>query len=147
MPTLIWSCSELLSAPLYMYHFPLVQVRIQDFHLGGGGGGGAQKIMCQHAHYERGTKLTFGRGPGPIYKGPGSSRVVLMLSHAFWALFLSILIKIGGKSTHSWSIFFFFFFLGGGMRLLDPPLLVWVMYLPCAHRSEVRLLHYSGTSL
>ena len=38
------------------------QGRIQDFHLGGGG---AQKIMCLHAHYERKTKLTFGRGPGP----------------------------------------------------------------------------------
>ena len=41
------------------------QGRIQDFHLGGGGGGGAQQVMCQHAHYERGTELTFGRGPGP----------------------------------------------------------------------------------
>ena len=30
------------------------------FHLGG-----AQKIMCPHAHYERRTELTFGRGPGP----------------------------------------------------------------------------------
>ena len=30
-----------------------------------GGGGGAQKIMCPHTHYERGTELTFGRGPGP----------------------------------------------------------------------------------
>ena len=29
------------------------------------GGGGAQKIMCPHAHYERKTELTFGRGPGP----------------------------------------------------------------------------------
>ena len=28
--------------------------------------------MCPHAHYEHGTELTFGRGPGP-----GSSRVVL----------------------------------------------------------------------
>ena len=35
------------------------------FSLGGGGGGGAQKVMCQHAHYERGTELTFGRGQGP----------------------------------------------------------------------------------
>ena len=33
------------------------------FSYGGGGGGGA-KIMCPHAHYERGTELTFGRGPG-----------------------------------------------------------------------------------
>ena len=31
----------------------------------GGGGGGAQKMMCPHAHYERKTELTFGRGPGP----------------------------------------------------------------------------------
>ena len=30
-----------------------------------GGGGGRQKILCPHAHYERGTELTFGRGPGP----------------------------------------------------------------------------------
>ena len=28
------------------------------------GGGGAQKIMCLHAYYERGTELTFGKGPG-----------------------------------------------------------------------------------
>ena len=40
---------------------------------------GAQKIMCPHAHYERKTEHTFGRGP---LKGPGSSRVVLMLSRA-----------------------------------------------------------------
>ena len=56
---------------------------------GGGGGGGAQKILWAQAHYERGTKLTFGMGP---LKGPGSSRVVLMLSRAIWALFLSVLI-------------------------------------------------------
>ena len=31
------------------------------------GGGGAQKIMYPHAHYERRTELTFGRGPGPAY--------------------------------------------------------------------------------
>ena len=35
--------------------------------------------MCPHASYEHGTELTFGMGPGPL-KGPGSSRVVLMLS-------------------------------------------------------------------
>ena len=28
------------------------------------GGGGAQKVMCQHAHCERGAELIFGRGPG-----------------------------------------------------------------------------------
>ena len=31
----------------------------------GGFAGADQKIMYPHAHYERGTKLTFGRGPGP----------------------------------------------------------------------------------
>ena len=31
---------------------------------GGGGGGGAQKVLFQHANYERETELTFGRGPG-----------------------------------------------------------------------------------
>ena len=29
------------------------------------GGGGAQEIMCPHPHYERGTELTFDRGPDP----------------------------------------------------------------------------------
>ena len=43
-------------------HIHMAQGRIQDFHLGGGG---AQKVVCQHAHYERRTELTFGRGPGP----------------------------------------------------------------------------------
>ena len=46
----------------------ITQGRIKDFYLGGGGGG-AQKIMCPHAHYEHGTELTFGRGPGPAW-GP-----------------------------------------------------------------------------
>ena len=42
-------------------------------------GGGGAKDYVPHAHYERGTELTFGRGR---LKGPGSSRVVLMLSRA-----------------------------------------------------------------
>ena len=56
--------------------------RIQDFHLGG-----AQKCLCQHAHDERRTELTFThsltyfRVHGPL-KGPGSSGVVLMVSRA-----------------------------------------------------------------
>ena len=41
-----------------------IQGRIQDFNLGG-----AQTIMCPHAHYERWTELTFGKGPVPAY-GP-----------------------------------------------------------------------------
>ena len=44
------------------------------------GGRGTQKVMCQHAHYERETELTFGRGPR--LKVPGSYWVVLMLSRA-----------------------------------------------------------------
>ena len=52
------------------------QGRIQDFHWGGGA-----KIMCPHAHYERGTKLAFGRVQGPL-NSPGSSRVAFMLSRA-----------------------------------------------------------------
>ena len=68
------------------------QGRIQEFHVGG-----VQKIMCPHAHYERKTELTFDRGPG-------SSRAVLVLSRAIWALFLSILIKNWIKK-HSWSNF------------------------------------------
>ena len=51
------------------------------------------------------------RGQGP-HKGPRSSRVVLMLSHAIWALFLSILIKIGYKKVDP---------ILGGARLLRPP--------------------------
>ena len=31
------------------------------FHLGGG----RKRLCANHAHYERGTELTFGRGPGP----------------------------------------------------------------------------------
>ena len=49
-------------------------------------------------------------------QGPGSSRLVFMLSHAIWALFLSILIKKLGKKQNEVDpifFFFFFFFLGG----------------------------------
>ena len=38
--------------------FVIGQGRVQEFHLGG-----VQKVVCEHAHYERGTELTFGRGP------------------------------------------------------------------------------------
>ena len=31
----------------------------------GGGGGGRKRLCAEHAHYERGTELHFGRGPGP----------------------------------------------------------------------------------
>ena len=74
------------------------QGRIQDFHLGGGGGAKgyvpARTLRARHkTQFRQGS-----RGPGPL-KGPGSSRVVLMLSRVIWALFLSILKrkKIGLK--------------------------------------------------
>ena len=102
-----------------------MQGRIQDFHLGEGGGALA-KIMCPHAHYERGTELTFGRGQA----GPGSSRNVLMLSRAIWALFLIILIKkLDFKNR--WSNFRGGGGGGGGRACctppppLDPPLLMY----------------------
>ena len=37
--------------------------------------------MCQHAHYERGTELTVGRGPGPEIRAL-EARVVSMLARA-----------------------------------------------------------------
>ena len=43
-------------------HTLCVQGRIQDFHLGGGGG--AKNHVPARTVYERGTELTFGRGPG-----------------------------------------------------------------------------------
>ena len=42
---------------------------------------GAQKIMCPHAHYERGPNSLSAGVQGPC-KGPGRSRVDLMLSRA-----------------------------------------------------------------
>ena len=58
------------------------------------GGGGVQKIMCPHAHYERGTKLTSAGVQARLRALKALYRVVLMLSRrAIWALFLSILIK------------------------------------------------------
>ena len=64
-----------------------IQGRIQDFHLRGGA-----KDYVPARTLRAQNRLTFGRGPG-------SSRVVLILFHAIWALFLSILIKIWIKKT------------------------------------------------
>ena len=74
----------------------IAQGRIQDFHLGGGG-----KRLCAH------------------------SRVVIMLSHAIWALFKSILIKKNWIKKCSWSNFF----LGGGgghAPVVRPPPPLWI---------------------
>ena len=55
----------------------------------GGGGGGAS---AEPNSLSAGIQELLWRS-GVQVKGPGSSRVVLMLSRAIWALFLSILIK------------------------------------------------------
>ena len=67
-----------------------IQGRIQDFHLGGGGG---RKRFCARTHITSAEPNSLSAGvQGPL-KGPGSSWVVLMLSRAIWAFFLSILMK------------------------------------------------------
>ena len=107
------------------------QGRIQDFHLGG-----RKRLLCARTHITSAKPNSLSAGvQGPL-KGPGSSRVVLMLSRAIWALFLSILIKMLGKKKHSWSNF-----RGGGgtpvVPPLDPPLEVGWPVLPapfhCLH--------------
>ena len=63
-----------------------------------GGGGGAQEIICARTHITSAEAISLSAGvQGPL-KGPGSSRVVLMLSRAIWALLLSILIKKLGEN-------------------------------------------------
>ena len=64
-------------------------------------GGGAQKITSAESN-------SLSAGVQGLIKGPGSSRVVVMLSRAIWALFLSIL------------IFFFFFFYKWIKNTVDP---------------------------
>ena len=62
------------------------QGRIQDFH--GGGGGGGRKRLCTRTHITSADPNSLSTG-----LGVHAARVVLMLSRAIWALFLSILIK------------------------------------------------------
>ena len=75
-----------------------------------GGGGGAKD--CAHKHITSSKPNSLSAG----VQGPGSSRVVLMLFRAIWALFLSILIKNWIKKQ---LIQFFFDLL---RPPLDPPL-------------------------
>ena len=72
------------------------------------GGGGTQKVMCQLYSTHITSAEPNSLSAGVQGQGPGSSRVVLMFSRAFWALFLSVLIKkkkIGLTEKHSWSNF------------------------------------------
>ena len=95
---------------------------MQDFHLEG------PKRLCASMHITSAEPNSLSAGvQGPL-KGPGSSTVVLMLSRAIWALFLSILIFKNGIKN-SW-----FNFRG---RLLRPPP-PWIHHC-CVHRS----LYYS----
>ena len=56
------------------------QGRIQDFHLGG------RKRLCAHTNITSVGPNSLSAGVQGLLKGPGSSRVVLMLSRAIWAL-------------------------------------------------------------
>ena len=58
--------------------------------MGGGGGRGEGYVPALTKYYERGTELDFARGRS--MQGRGRFRVILMVYHAIWALFLSILI-------------------------------------------------------
>ena len=91
----------------------MLQGRIQDFH-GAWGGGGAQKIITSA------EPNSLSAGAQYPHKVPGSARVVLMLSRAIWALFLSILIKKIGLQNIVDPILG-----GGGGRLLQPP---WIRH-------------------
>ena len=78
--------------------------------------GEGRKMFCASTHITNAEPNSLSVGvQGPL-KGPGSSRVILMLSRAIWALFLSILIIKKNDKKHSWSNF-----RGGGGRLLRPP--------------------------
>ena len=80
--------------------------------------GRGRKRLCYRTHITsaeptRGTETHFRQGSRTRLRGPGSSRVVLMLSRAIWALFLSILVKLDFKKI-VWTKF------RGGARLLRP---------------------------
>ena len=79
----------------------------------GGGGGGAQKVMCPHAHYERGTELTFGQGPGPSAE-PWKLQCCFNALSCYLSHILSILIKEMIKKI--WLIK-----VQGGRLLCTPP--------------------------
>ena len=84
--------------------------------------------MCPHEHYERAGPNSLSAGvqvQGPL-KGPGSSRVVLMLSRAIWALFLSKMIL-----KNSWSNF------RGGRAPVAPPWIRHWNYIRCCHYYKV----------
>ena len=75
---------------LYMYHQYMAGAD-PGFSFRGGGGG--RKRLCARTHITSAEPSSLSAGvQGPL-KGPGSSRVVLMLSRAIWALFLSILMN------------------------------------------------------
>ena len=116
---IISSCNELIS----VQHLPW-QGRIQDFQWGGGGGGGGGKRWCASTHIMSAEPNSLSAGVQGSHKAPGSSRVILMLSRAIWALFLSILIKkLGEKTYYSW-----FNFRGGGAHACCAPPPPWICH-------------------
>ena len=93
----------------------LKQGRIQDFPLGGGGGGAKDYYALTH--------ITSMKPEVPY--GPGSSLgFMCSLSHAIWALFLSILIQNGTKNIVNQ-------ILGGGgcgACCAPPPPPLWISH-------------------
>ena len=78
-------------------------------------GGGGRKRLCARPHIMSVEPNSLSAGVQGQLKGPGSSRLALMLFRAIWALFLSILIiKIGFKNTKLIQFY-------GGARLLRLP--------------------------
>ena len=71
-----------------------VQGRIQDFHLGGGGGGAKRSCAPTHIMSTK-PEVPYSRSPGPAGWRALEAIGFLMLSHAIWALFLSIPIQNG----------------------------------------------------
>ena len=99
--------------------------------IGGGGGEGAKCYVPARTLRAR-NRTPFRQGSRARWRGPGNSRVILMLSRAIWALFLSILIFKKMDKKHSWSNF-------RGARAfcapppLDPPL--YYKFEPCKFKT------------
>ena len=80
---------------------------------------GGRKRLCAHLQLRVQNRTHFWQGSRARFKGTGSSRVVLMLSRAIWALFFSILIKIIGLKKKKNIVYPIFFF--GRAHPLPPP--------------------------
>ena len=79
--------------PWHLHNCTTVQLCLTGADPGFPWGGGGRKRLCTRTHITSAEpNLLWAGVQGPL-KGPESSRVVLMVSSAIWALFLSIIIK------------------------------------------------------